>query len=126
MIDGAERAQRITERRSSCCDGSHEMAPARPFTGVKDRLKLSHPRYTLVPHDAASDRKCLPPRASLDAGGRAFMDQTGSHNMQSIFRRRSGGRAGLRLFAATFLASFAAFATAQAGDKLTYFTWSGY
>ena len=46
--------------------------------------------------------------------------------MHSIFHRLSGRRAGLRLMAAAFVASFAGFATAQAGDKLTYFTWSGY
>src|SRR5262245_15090172 len=46
--------------------------------------------------------------------------------MQSIVHRASGRRAVWRLVAATFFASLAALATAQAGDKLTYFTWSGY
>jgi len=46
--------------------------------------------------------------------------------MHSTIRPLSKGRTALRLLAATILASFAALSGAQAGDKLTYYTWSGY
>lgn len=47
--------------------------------------------------------------------------------MRDIFEFRSRrGRARWRVIAVAVCASFAALASAQAGDKLTYFTWSGY